>query len=212
MDSAGGVDSAGGLTSAGISVAVGPTVPAEPSSPLRDPSKGKAVATPSSPVTPPTDKELADQQAAILEAERQELLEQELKQNINAKQVYLDSLQAKLDSVALNLTNEEWIGLVDQVRANLTLPAELLGADVSEDTFSNCRKLHLFLLVQPLLLVIPFLLLHLFLLVFSIFAASFIHAATPITAGVSTTADASGSASEASVPIIELLDSPPKDT
>nr|GFC83798.1 hypothetical protein [Tanacetum cinerariifolium] len=47
--SAGGVDSAGRLTSAGISVAAGPTVPTEPSSPLRDPSKGKAVATPSSP-------------------------------------------------------------------------------------------------------------------------------------------------------------------
>nr|GFB02360.1 hypothetical protein [Tanacetum cinerariifolium] len=49
--SAGGIDSAGGLTSAGISVASGPTVPVEPSSPLRDPSKGKTVATPSSPVT-----------------------------------------------------------------------------------------------------------------------------------------------------------------
>nr|GFA49396.1 hypothetical protein [Tanacetum cinerariifolium] len=43
--------------------------------------------------------------------------------------------QAELDRVAINLTNE-WIGLVDQVRANLTLFAELLGADVSEDTFS----------------------------------------------------------------------------
>nr|GFD43534.1 hypothetical protein [Tanacetum cinerariifolium] len=51
------------------------TVPAEPSSPLRDPSKGKAVATPSSLVRAPIDKELADQQAVILEAERQELLE-----------------------------------------------------------------------------------------------------------------------------------------
>nr|GFD16303.1 hypothetical protein [Tanacetum cinerariifolium] len=47
---------------------------------------------------------------------------------------------------------------------------------------------------------------------FSVFAASFIPAATPIAAGVSTTAGASGSASEASVPIIKLLDSPPKDT
>nr|GFC66121.1 hypothetical protein [Tanacetum cinerariifolium] len=44
--------------------------------------------------------------------------------------------QAELDKVALNLSNEEWIGLVDQVRANPTLSAELLGADVSEDTFS----------------------------------------------------------------------------
>nr|GEV08078.1 hypothetical protein [Tanacetum cinerariifolium] len=46
----------------------------------------------------------------------------------------------------------------------------------------------------------------------SISAASSIPAATPIAAGISTTAGASGSASEASVPIIKLLDSPPKDT
>nr|GEV59469.1 leucine-rich repeat, cysteine-containing subtype [Tanacetum cinerariifolium] len=157
--SAGGTDSANGLTSTGISVAAGPTVSVKPSSPIRDPAKGKAVATPSSLVTAPTDKELADQQAVILEAERQELLEKELKQSLDAEQVYLDSLlaqrvaeeqeresrasaaqstqrQAELDRVALNLTNEEWIGLVDQVRANLSLSAELLGADVSEDTFS----------------------------------------------------------------------------
>nr|GEY28286.1 hypothetical protein [Tanacetum cinerariifolium] len=143
---AGGLDSAGALDSTG------------------DPSKGKAVATPSSPVTAPTDKELADQQAVILEADRQELLEQELNQSIDAEQVYLDSLlvqrvakehdresiaseaqstqrQAELDRVALNLTNEEWIGLVDQVRDNPTLSAELLGADVSEDTFSDVRGL-----------------------------------------------------------------------
>nr|GFB78575.1 hypothetical protein [Tanacetum cinerariifolium] len=47
---------------------------------------------------------------------------------------------------------------------------------------------------------------------FSVSAASFIPATTPIAAGVSTTAGASGFVSEASVPIIELLDSPPKDT
>nr|GFD44720.1 hypothetical protein [Tanacetum cinerariifolium] len=29
--------------------------------------------------------------------------------------------KAELDRIALNLTNEEWIGLVDQVRANPTL-------------------------------------------------------------------------------------------
>nr|GEV20779.1 hypothetical protein [Tanacetum cinerariifolium] len=46
----------------------------------------------------------------------------------------------------------------------------------------------------------------------SVFGAFSIPAATPIAAGVSTTAGASGSASEAFVPIIELLDSPPKDT
>nr|GFB41371.1 hypothetical protein [Tanacetum cinerariifolium] len=44
--------------------------------------------------------------------------------------------QDKLDKIALNPTNEEWIGLVDQVRANPTLSAELLRADVLEDTFS----------------------------------------------------------------------------
>nr|GEV43608.1 hypothetical protein [Tanacetum cinerariifolium] len=47
---------------------------------------------------------------------------------------------------------------------------------------------------------------------FSVSAASSIPGATLIVAGVSTTAGASGSASETSVPIIELLDSPPKDT
>nr|GFB64717.1 hypothetical protein [Tanacetum cinerariifolium] len=50
------------LPSTGILVATGPTVLAEPSSPIRDHSKGKAVATPSSPVSAPTAKELADQQ------------------------------------------------------------------------------------------------------------------------------------------------------
>nr|GFD42778.1 hypothetical protein [Tanacetum cinerariifolium] len=38
-------------------------------------SAGKAIATPSSPVSAPSAKELADQHAAILEAKRQELLE-----------------------------------------------------------------------------------------------------------------------------------------
>nr|GFD52694.1 hypothetical protein [Tanacetum cinerariifolium] len=46
----------------------------------------------------------------------------------------------------------------------------------------------------------------------SVSAASSIPAGTPIAAGVSTTAGASGSASEVTVHIIELLDSPPKDT
>nr|GFC32805.1 aminoacyl-tRNA synthetase, class 1a, anticodon-binding [Tanacetum cinerariifolium] len=101
-----------------------------------------------------------DQQAAILEAERQELLEQELKQSLDAEQIYLDNLlaqrvaeeqereskvsaaqstqrQAELDRITLNLTNKEWIGLVDQVRANQNLSAELLGDDVSKDTFAT---------------------------------------------------------------------------
>nr|GEV57152.1 hypothetical protein [Tanacetum cinerariifolium] len=277
--SAGGADSASGLTFAGISVAGGPSIPVEPSSPIRDPVKGKAVATPSSPITAPIDKELADQHAAILEAERQELLEQELKQSLDAEQVNPDSLlaqrvaeeqerksrasaaqstqrQAELDRVALNLTNEEWIGLVDQVRANLTLSAKLLGVDVSEDTFSvrmivydkiqravdlaTAKDHHQHLkrsgetlesseskklksshsTEQPAELQettsvsagvtiaagdpIP--------AVTSVFAASSVPAGTPIAAGVSTTAGASGSASEATVLIIELLDSPLKDT
>nr|GFC18603.1 hypothetical protein [Tanacetum cinerariifolium] len=46
----------------------------------------------------------------------------------------------------------------------------------------------------------------------SVSAGSSIHAATLIAADVFTTAGASGSASEASVPVIELFDSPPKDT
>nr|GEW17594.1 hypothetical protein [Tanacetum cinerariifolium] len=181
--SAGDADSAGTFISAGVSVAASPSVASAPSSPIRDPAKGKAIATPSSPIIALSAKELADQQAAILEAKRQELLEQELKQSLDAEQVYLDN------RIALNLTNEEWIDLVDQVRVNPTLSAELLGADVSEDTFfvrmvelmnlwrkaiaemkakakvlttqnnqQNCQKLHLFLLVPHLLLVIPFLL------------------------------------------------------
>nr|GFA34581.1 xylulose kinase-1 [Tanacetum cinerariifolium] len=135
LDSTGGVDSASGFTYAGV--ATGPTVPAEPSSPLRDPSKGKAVATPSSPVTALTTKEFADQQAAILKAERQELLEQELKQSIDAEQLYLDSLLAQRVVEEQDRESMAYAAhLVDQVRANPTLSAELLGADVSGDTFS----------------------------------------------------------------------------
>nr|GFD60907.1 hypothetical protein [Tanacetum cinerariifolium] len=43
-------------------------------------------------------------------------------------------------------------------------------------------------------------------------AGSSVPAVTPSAAGVSTTAGTFGSASEASIPVIELLDSPPKDT
>nr|GEZ81645.1 hypothetical protein [Tanacetum cinerariifolium] len=239
---------------------------------------GKAVATPSLPVTAPTAKELADQKAAIFKAERQELLEQELKQNMDAEQVYLDSLlaqrlaeeqdresmasavqstqrQAELDRVALNLTNEEWIGLVDQVRADPTLSAKLLGADVSKDTFSvrmvelmNRRRkiiaemkakakrekpmtlaqqkefMRTFVKNQKLQETTsisagatiatgdPIPTVTSFSAGFSVSDASSIPAATPIVVGVSTTAGASGSASEAFVPVIELFDSPPKDT
>nr|GEU69397.1 xylulose kinase-1 [Tanacetum cinerariifolium] len=260
---AGGLVFAGGF--AGILVAAGPTILAEPSSPLRDPSKGKAITTPFSPVIAPTDKELADQQAAILEAERQELLEQELKQNIDSEQS--TQRQAELDRVALNLTNEEWIGLVDQVRANPTLFAELLGADVSEDTISvrmdvrgltddqlwivydkirravdltTAKSQHQQLKrsgetlessesnklksshsttqqtelqeTTSISACVPIAAGDPISADVSVFVGSSILAATPIAADVSTTAGASGSASEASVPVIKLLDSPPKDT
>nr|GEX14176.1 retrovirus-related Pol polyprotein from transposon TNT 1-94 [Tanacetum cinerariifolium] len=285
--SAGGVDSADGLISASVFVAAGPTVPTEPSSPIRDPSKGKAT----------------------------ELLEKELKQSLDAEQVYLDSLlaqrvaeeqeresmasavqstqrQAELDRVALNLTNEEWIGLVDQVQTNLTLSAELLGADVSEDTFSvrmvdlmnKQRKaisemkakekrekpmtpsqqkefMRTFIVYDKIRRAVDVAIAkdhHQHLkrsgetlesseskklksshsteqptelsettfvsagatidagnpipAVTSVSAASSVLAETPIATVVSTTAGASGSASGVSVLIIELLDSPPKDT
>nr|GEV50860.1 hypothetical protein [Tanacetum cinerariifolium] len=201
---AGGVDSAGGLTSAGISVTAGPTVPAEPSSPLTDPSKGKAVATPSLPVTAPTDKELADQQAAILEAERQELLEQELKQNIDAEQVYLDILMVEL----MNRRRKA----IAKIKAKAKREKPMTPAQQKElmRTFVKNQKLQETTYVSAGATIaagdpIPT-------ETFSVSVASSIPAATPIAAGVSTTASASRSASEASVPIIELLDSPPKDT
>nr|GEX33553.1 putative ribonuclease H-like domain-containing protein [Tanacetum cinerariifolium] len=101
--SAGGADSAGTFISTGISVATGPSVSSAPSSPIRDPAKGKAVATPSSP-------------RVAKEQERE----------IRASAAQSTLRQAELDRISLNLTNEEWIGLVDQVRANPTLSAELL--------------------------------------------------------------------------------------
>nr|GEZ04673.1 JmjC domain-containing protein [Tanacetum cinerariifolium] len=156
--------------------------------------------------------------------------------------------QAELDRIALNIKNEEWIGLVDQVWANPTLSAELLGADVSEDTFSVCmvelmnqrRKAIAEMKAKakrdkPLtpaqqkdteqsaelpettsvstgatlaagdpISTVPFVF-----AVPSISAAYSIPAKTPIAAGVSTTA---GISKSASVPIIDLLDSPPKAT
>nr|GEY45860.1 JmjC domain-containing protein [Tanacetum cinerariifolium] len=122
-----GADSAGTFISAGVSIAAGPSVPFSPSSPIRDPTKGKAIATPSSPITSLSAKELVDQQARVAEEQERES---------RASAVQPTSRQAELDMIALNHSNEEWIGLVDQVRANLTLSAELLGVDVSKDTFS----------------------------------------------------------------------------
>nr|GFB55789.1 hypothetical protein [Tanacetum cinerariifolium] len=93
--STGDVDSAGTFISIGVLVAAGLFVASAPSSLVTDLTKGKAIATLSSPVIALSDKELADQQAGILEVERQELLEQELKQSLDAEQVYLDSLLAQ---------------------------------------------------------------------------------------------------------------------
>nr|GEZ63370.1 hypothetical protein [Tanacetum cinerariifolium] len=189
--SAGDADFAGTFISAGVSVATGPSVAFAPSSPIRDPAKGKAIATPSSP-------RVAEEQEREIRASAEQSIPR----------------QAELDRIALNLTNEEWIGLVDQVWANLTLSAELLGADVSEDTFSHrtnsriARNYICFCWCQlaacdpisavPSVSVVP-----------SVFAAFSIPAETPIAAGVSTTASVFESAS---VPIIDLLDSPPKAT
>nr|GEV39836.1 Gag-Pol polyprotein [Tanacetum cinerariifolium] len=111
--SAGDADSAGTFIFASVSVAAGPSVASAPSSPIKDPAKGKAIATPSSP-----------------------RVAEEHEREIRASAEESTSRQAELDRIALNLTNEEWIGLVDQVWTNQTLSAKLLGADVSEDTFS----------------------------------------------------------------------------
>nr|GEU85622.1 putative ribonuclease H-like domain-containing protein [Tanacetum cinerariifolium] len=213
LDSAGGVDSAGRLPSAGISVVAGPTVPTKPSSLIRDPSKGKEVATPSSPVSAPTAKELADQQVAILEAKRQELLEQELKQSIDAKHVYLDILLAQ------RIVYDKIRRAVDLATAkdhhqHLKRSGETLESSESKKfkcSHSTTQSAEL----QETTSVfagstiaagdpIP--------AVTSVSAASSIPAATPIDAVVSTTAGASGSVSEAFVLIIKLLDSPPKET
>nr|GEY21042.1 hypothetical protein [Tanacetum cinerariifolium] len=221
--SAGGLDSAGGLPSAGILVAAGPTVPAEHSSLIRDLSKGKAVATPSSPVSSPTAKELADQQATILEAERQELLKQKLKQSLDAEQVYLDSWTWK---DVRDLTDDQLQIVYDKIRRVVDLATDKdhhqhlkRSGETLESSESKKLKIS-YSTTQPTELQettfvfagttiaagdpIP--------VVTSVSAASSISAATLNTAGVSTTAGASGSASEASVPIIELLDSSLKDT
>nr|GEZ13255.1 putative ribonuclease H-like domain-containing protein [Tanacetum cinerariifolium] len=213
LDSAGGVDSTGGLPSAGISVAAGPTVPAKPSSLIRDPSKGKVVATPSLPVSALTAKELADQQAAILEVERQELLEQELKQSIDAEQVYLDSLLAQrivYDKIrrAVDLAtakdHHQHLKRSGETLESLELKklksshSTTQPAELQETTSVSAGVT---IVADDPILAVTF-----------VFAASSIPIVTLIATGVSTTAGASGSASEAYVPIIELLDSSPKDT
>nr|GEY79995.1 hypothetical protein [Tanacetum cinerariifolium] len=258
------------------------------------------VATPSSPITAPTDKELADQQAAILEADRQELLEQELCQSINVEQVYLDSLlaqrvakeqdrksmasegqstqrQAELDkgkaiakmkakakrekpmtpdqqnefmrtfvknqSSAIYTTGWTWKfvrGFTnDQLRIEYDKIRRAVDLATTKDQHQHLKRSGEILesseskklksshsTSQPAELQETTSIsagatitagdpIHAITSVsagFSVSATSFIPAATPIATGISTTAGASGSASEASVPIIKLLDSPPKDT
>nr|GEZ16051.1 hypothetical protein [Tanacetum cinerariifolium] len=188
-----------------------PTVPAEPSSPLRDPSKGKAVATPSLPVTAPTAKELADQQAAILEAERQELLKQELKQSINAEQVYLDSLLVQRTwKYVRGLIDDQLQIVYDKIRRAIDLATakdhhqHLKRSELQETTSVSVGS--------PIAAGDPIPAVTSGSASFFVFTASSIPAATPIAAGVFTTAGAFGSASEVYVLIIELLVSPPKDT
>nr|GEZ84686.1 hypothetical protein [Tanacetum cinerariifolium] len=175
--SAGGVDYVGGLTSAGILVAIGPTIPAELLSPLRDPSKGKAVATLSSPDV----RGLTDDQLQIVY--------DKIRRAVDLATAKAQHQQLKRSGTTLESLESKKL----KSSHSITQPAEL-----QETTYvSAC---------------VPIAAGDLILAVISVFAASSIPAATPISAGVSTTAGASGSASEASIPIIELLNSPPKDT
>nr|GFB81802.1 hypothetical protein [Tanacetum cinerariifolium] len=222
-------------------------------------------ATPSSPVTAPSAKELADQQAAILEAERQELLEQELKQSIDAEQVYLDSLLAQrvaeeqaMESMAseaqmVDLMNRRRKAIAeinakakrekpmtqaqqkefmrtfivyDKIRRAVdlatakdhhqnikrsggTLESSELKKLKSSHSTTQPAKLQETTSVSAGATIAADDPIH---GVTSVSAASSIPAVIPIAAGVSANAGASGYAREAFVPIIELLDSPPKDT
>ncbi|GJS92639.1 hypothetical protein Tco_0799607 [Tanacetum coccineum] len=145
-------------TDAHPSTSFAPSTVEKASSPLRDPTKGKDVAEPTSPVQSLTPKELEDQHAAILEAERQEAFEMEARQSQVAEQVYYDSLlaqrlaeeeereqrdtaelssmrQTELDAYARNLTDAEWVDMSTQLQTNSTLAAEILGSDVNDDNF-----------------------------------------------------------------------------
>nr|GEU36917.1 putative ribonuclease H-like domain-containing protein [Tanacetum cinerariifolium] len=246
--SAGDADPAYVVVSAGVSVVAGLSIPSVPSSPIRDPAKGKAIATPSSPVTAPSDKELADQQAAIFKAERQELLEQELKQSLDAEQAkakrdkpltpaqqkeYMRAF-VKNQSTAYYTTGWTWKdvrGLTDDQLQNvynkirravdlatakdhhqqLKRSGETLESSTSKklkSSLSTEQSTELqdttsvstgaIIAAGDPISAVP-----------SISAASSIPVETPIPAGVSTTA---GVFESASVPIIDLLDSPPKAT
>ncbi|GJR25479.1 hypothetical protein Tco_1101711 [Tanacetum coccineum] len=140
------------------STSFAPSTVEKASSPLRDPTKGKGVAEPTSPDHSLTTKELEAQHAAILEAERQEAFEMETRQSQVAEQIYYDSLlaqrlveeeereqrdkaelssmrQTELDAYARNLTDAEWVDMSTQLNTNPTLAAEILGSDVNDDNF-----------------------------------------------------------------------------
>ncbi|GKD94362.1 hypothetical protein Tco_1374199 [Tanacetum coccineum] len=142
------------------STSFAPSTVEKASSPLRDPTKGKDVAEPTSPDQSLTTKELEDQHAAILEAERQEAFEMEARQSQVAEQIYYDSLlaqrlveeeervqrdkaelssmrQTELDAYARNLTDAEWVDVSTQLHTNPTLAAEILGSDVNDDNFMD---------------------------------------------------------------------------
>nr|GEX01535.1 aminoacyl-tRNA synthetase, class 1a, anticodon-binding [Tanacetum cinerariifolium] len=247
LDSADVVDSAGGLTSASISIAAGPTVPAEPSSPLRDPSKGKAAHPTLSaellgadvsedtfsvrmvelmnrqrkaivkmkakvkrekPMTPAQQKEfmrtfssaiyttgwtwkfvrgLTDDQLRIEYDKIRRAVDlataKDQHQHLKRSGETLESLESKKLKSSHSTSQPAELQETTSVSAGATIAA---GDPIPAITFVSKG--------------------------FSVSASSSIPAATPIAAGVSTTAGAFGSASEASVPVIELFDSPPKDT
>ncbi|GJT39096.1 hypothetical protein Tco_0938961 [Tanacetum coccineum] len=119
-------------TDAHPSTSFAPSTVEKASSPLRDPTKGKGVAEPTSPVQSLTPKELEDQHAAILEAERQEAFEMEARQSQVAEQT---DGTTELDAYARNLTDAEWVDMSTQLQTNSTLAAEILGSDVNDDNF-----------------------------------------------------------------------------
>nr|GEW99835.1 hypothetical protein [Tanacetum cinerariifolium] len=218
--SASDADSASTFIYAGVSVAVGPSVASAHLSPIKDHAKGKAIATPSSHVTTSSDKELADQQAAILEAERQELLEQELKQSLDAEQVYLDSLLAQKvaeeQEREIRASAEQAVDLAiaKDHHQQLKRSGETLKSSESKKLKSSQNTKQSAKLPDTTsvsadatisagdpIFAVPF-----------VSAASSVPAKTPNAAGVSITAGVSKSAGVASIPIIDLLDSPPKAT
>nr|GEW65275.1 ribonuclease H-like domain, reverse transcriptase, RNA-dependent DNA polymerase [Tanacetum cinerariifolium] len=189
-DFAGRLNSAGGVVSAGGADSVSRLT--------------SAAATPSSPVIAPTDKELANQQATILEAKRQELLKQELKQSLDVEQVSLDSLLAQ--RVAEEQEREsrastaQMVELMNQQRkaiAEMKAKAKRDKPMTPAQQKNSCAPLSriretTFVSVGATIAAgdpIP--------TVTSVSAASSVPARTPIATGVFTTAGASGSASEA---------------